>query len=304
MKKTRVDFPLLPEIHRADGALTDGALLLEGGSFRGIYTAGVCDVLMERGIHFRCIAGVSAGALNGLNILTRQVGRFASFCLLHRDDWRYTGIGAIPGNAGLMGFRFLFHDMEKVYPIRDALLSEKNRRFVPVATDCETGQAAYLECDNAEDMMAASRASSSLAFVSRIARLNGKKLLDGGYSVSVPLDWAIKQGYRKRVAILTRETRFRKDAVKPKTLKLLHRFYRRYPSFCEAAENVPNEYAATREKLEQQMQSGETFVIAPQTPVEISSMEKDTDKLYALYVRGRTDGERALPALQAYLERA
>ncbi len=113
MKKTRADFPLLPEIHRADGALTDGALLLEGGSFRGIYTAGVCDVLMERGIHFRCIAGVSAGALNGLNILTRQVGRFASLCLLHRDEWRYTGIGAMPGNAGLMGVRFLFHDMEK-----------------------------------------------------------------------------------------------------------------------------------------------------------------------------------------------
>lgn len=302
MKKTGKEFPLLPAVHRADGGLTDGALLLEGGSFRGIYTAGVCDVLMEQGIHFRCIAGVSAGALNGLNILSRQVGRFASICLLHRDDPRYTGCGAFLENAGLMGFRFLFHHMEKVFPNQDAWFAETERRLVLVATDCETGQPVYLECDNEKDLETASRASSSLALVSRIVKLNGRKLLDGGYSVSVPLDWAIGQGYKKRVAVLTREVSFRKNPVKPKTMKLLRRFYWRYPSFCEATERVPAEYDATRKKLEQQMKSGETFVIAPQTPVDISSMEKDTDKLYELYVRGRTDAEHALPALQAYLE--
>lgn len=43
------------------------ALVLEGGSFRGQFTAGVLDVLMEAGVEIPAVYGVSAGALNGVN---------------------------------------------------------------------------------------------------------------------------------------------------------------------------------------------------------------------------------------------
>ena len=101
------DYPLLPPIRTAKGKLTDCTLLLEGGSFRGIYSAGVCDVLMENGIHPKAVAGVSAGALCGWNMMARQIGRFARICILHRHDSRYSGWKAVTTDGGLVGFRFL-----------------------------------------------------------------------------------------------------------------------------------------------------------------------------------------------------
>ena len=51
------------------------ALVLEGGAMRGMYTAGVLDVFMRNNINFDAIIGVSAGALFGVNYLSKQPGR-------------------------------------------------------------------------------------------------------------------------------------------------------------------------------------------------------------------------------------
>ena len=50
-------------------------LVLEGGALRGIYTAGVVDVLLKKNIHVDAIIGTSAGALFGVNYLSKQKGR-------------------------------------------------------------------------------------------------------------------------------------------------------------------------------------------------------------------------------------
>ena len=42
-------------------------LILEGGAMRGLFSAGVMDVMMENGIRFDGIIGVSAGAAFGVN---------------------------------------------------------------------------------------------------------------------------------------------------------------------------------------------------------------------------------------------
>ncbi len=301
MKPTKQRFPLLPEVHRAEGPLTEGALLLEGGASRGIYTAGVCDVLMEQGIHMQCIAGVSSGSLNGLNILSRQVGRYASISLFHCNDKRHTGWKALLTDRGMVGFRFLMKTVNRYFPYDSSALSDPERRFVAVSTDCRTGEAFYAERSNCSDMLRAVSASSSLAGVSRIVRLDGKKLLDGGYSEGIPLKWAKEQGYRKRIVVLTRERSFRKSPVGKTQLRLLRLFFRRYPAFREAILQVSDRYAALREALCAQEEAGEIFVIAPRGPVTIARLERDDQKLYELYLRGRQDGTEALPALRAYL---
>ena len=51
------------------------ALVLEGGAMRGMYTAGVLDVFEKAGLEFDGIIGVSAGALFGVNYLSKQPGR-------------------------------------------------------------------------------------------------------------------------------------------------------------------------------------------------------------------------------------
>lgn len=301
MKQDRNAFPLLPPVHQVEKVLTEGALVLEGGAFRGIYTAGVCDVLMEEGIHMQCVAGVSAGALNGMNIISRQVGRYASISLLHRTDSRYTGALAWLTDRGAVGFRFLMHTVKKYLPYDDDALNDPSRRFVAVCTDVESGQTFYAERTNCSDIERAVTAASSLSFVSRIVHLDGKKLLDGGHSVSVPLDFATEQGYRKRVVVLTREREFRKPPTSDSQKRFLKLCYGRYPAFCEAAADVPRRYGELRERICKLEDEGEIFVIAPHEPITVTRMEKDTNKLYELYVRGRRDATQALPALRAYL---
>ncbi len=50
-------------------------LVLEGGSLRGLFSAGVMDVMMEHGVSFDGVVGVSAGAAFGCNYKSRQAGR-------------------------------------------------------------------------------------------------------------------------------------------------------------------------------------------------------------------------------------
>lgn len=299
MSAAQRDYPRLPQIFTAEGALTDGALLLEGGSFRGIYSAGACDVLMENGIHMKAVAGVSAGVLCGLNVASRQVGRFARICILHRHDSRYTGWKAWLSDGGAVGFRFILHDAAKLIPFDAEKLKE--RRFVAVATDLTTGKPFYAEYGKTEPFEQAVRASASLAFASRIVDMNGVPMLDGGYSESIPLDWAEKQGYRKRIVVLTQPLDTRKTPVREKKKRMFDAFYRKYPAFLQAVEDVPAKYNALRETLAAQAANGETFVIAPKNEIPLGKMEKDTNKLYLYYLHGRRDAEKALPALKAYL---
>ncbi len=295
------DYPLLPPIQTAKGKLTDCALLLEGGSFRGIYSAGVCDVLMENGIHPKAIAGVSAGALCGWNMLARQIGRFARICILHRHDSRYSGWRSMAADGGLVGFRFLLDTVEKLYPCPKGLREDPERRFVAVSTDCKTGEPFYGEYGRHYPFNKAIQASASLAFTSRVVRMNGRALLDGGYSVGVPLEWAEKEGYQKKIVLLTRPVTARKAPVSKQKMASFHAAYPGYPAFCAAVESVPEGYNRLREELERLHSAEEAFVIAPEEEIPLSKMEGNTDKLYLYYLHGRRDALRLLPALKEYL---
>lgn len=295
------DFPLLPRVHVANGPLTEGALVLEGGAARGIYTAGVCDVLMEQGIHMQCVAGVSAGALNGWNVIGRQVGRYASIALLHCRDVRHTGWKAILTDGGYVGFDFIFGDINDEFPFRASAIDDPARRFVAVSTDLKTGKPFYGERSNCSSLRRATIASASYLGISRVVELDGRKLLDGCHSAIVPFDWAVEQGYRKQIVVLTREREYRKKPLSKENLRLVHTLFGKYPAFCASVEQSQERYGALRERICAAEEAGEIFVIAPREPVNVKRVERDEKKLYRLYLRGRLDAKAALPALRAYL---
>lgn len=295
-------YPLLPAIRTAEGDLTECALLLEGGSLRSIYSAGVCDVLMEHGIHPGVIAGVSAGSLCGWNMMARQIGRFAHIGIFHRHDSRYAGLQAIASDGGLVGFRFLLETVEELYPCPTGMREEPGRRFIAVATDCKSGEPFYAERGVFTPFEKALQASSSLAFSSRMVHEQGKALMDGGYSVSVPLEWAQKEGIEKKVVILTRPVTARKSPVSDAKRRAFAAAYSRYPGFLDAVNAVPENYNRLREEIQRQRDAGELFLIAPAEDLPMEKMEGNTDKLYLCYLLGRRDALQALPRLKEYLK--
>ena len=280
------------------------ALLLEGGSLRGLYTAGALDALMEADLYFPAVAGVSAGSLNGVNYVAHQPGRAASINLRYRHDPRYFGPKAALNGGSLFGLRFMLYDLPKEIPFDAGTFYHGGQRMIAVATSVRTGKPAYFEKGRTSfDFLEACRASASLPLVSVPVRLDGEPYLDGGCSCPIPQHWAQTEGFEKIVIITTRQKGFRKTMPSQRMINLYDDFYGRRTLFYATLLTQEVRYNALMEEIDALEAAGKIFVLRPADPVEIGRFEKDTDKLLALYNRGRREMRDHLDDLLDYLER-
>ena len=279
-------------------------LLLEGGSLRGLFTAGVLDTFMENDVYFPAVAGVSAGALNALNYISHQPGRSASINLRYRHDGRYFGPKAALRGGSLFGLNFMLHDVKKEVPYDEDTYAHGGMRMIAVATNAETGKAAYFEKGKTDfDFNEAVRASASLPLASAPVMLDGQPYLDGGCACPIALNWALKQGFEKIVVVTTREKGFRKKQPGQRMVDLYDDFYGDKPLFLATMLTQEMRYNALMDQLDELEESGRVFCVRPQEPITIGRFEGDTEKLLALYNRGHREGREALAGMQAYLEK-
>ena len=260
-------------------------LVLEGGGLRGVFTCGVLDCFMDHGIRFPFTVGVSAGACNGLSYMSGQRGRAKSSNIDLMEKHHYVGFKYLLTQGCIMDFKLLFEDFpEKIIPYNyDAYFSNPDR-FVMVTTNCLTGKAEYFEeKTSAERVMSIVRASSSLPYVTKITYVDGMPMLDGGIADSIPVEYAMSQGYEKLVVVLTRNYGYRK---KERSMPLAKTFYKKYPELQKALSLRNSVYNKTMDLIERLEQEGRISVIRPMKPIEVGRMEKDTAKLSALYQEG------------------
>lgn len=278
------------------GRVEDTALVLEGGGLRGVFTCGVLDCFMDHGIRFPFTVGVSAGACNGLSYMSGQRGRAKASNIDMMDKYHYVGFRYLLTQGCIMDFKLLFEDFpERIIPYDYRTYFSNPDRFVMVTTNCLTGQAEYLEEKlSSERVMAIVRASSSLPFVSPVTYVDGVPMLDGGIADSIPVGYAASQGYERQAVILTRNRGYRK---KDSTMPVSKVFYRKYPMLQKALAERNAVYNRTMELIEKMEDEGRIIVIRPERPVEVGRMEKDTDKLRALYQEGYDIAERFINRL-------
>lgn len=278
------------------------ALLLEGGSLRGLYTSGALDILMENGLYFPAVAGVSAGALNAVNYVARQPGRAASINLRYRHDPRYFGPRAAFNGGSLFGLNFMLRDLPQEVPFDSDTFYHGGQRMIAVATCVQTGKPAYFEKGKTDfDFLDAVRASASLPLVSVPVHLGRFTYLDGGCSCPIPLHWAQAEGFAKTVIITTRQKGFRKTLPGQRMVNLYDDFYGDRPLFLEAMLTQEVRYNALMDEIDALEEAGRIFVLRPVDPVDIGRFEKSTEKLLDLYNRGRREMRDRLPDLVQYL---
>lgn len=278
------------------------ALLLEGGSLRGLYTSGALDILMENGLYFPAVAGVSAGALNAVNYVARQPGRAASINLRYRHDPRYFGPRAAFNGGSLFGLNFMLRDLPQEVPFDNDTFYHGGQRMIAVATCVQTGKPAYFEKGKTDfDFLDAVRASASLPLVSVPVHLGRFSYLDGGCSCPIPLHWAQAEGFAKTVIITTRQKGFRKTLPGQRMVNLYDDFYGDRPLFLEAMLTQEVRYNALMDEIDALEEAGKIFVLRPVDPVDIGRFEKSTEKLLDLYNRGRREMRDRLPDLVQYL---
>ena len=260
-------------------------LILEGGGMRGVFTCGVLDCFMDKGIRFPYTIGVSAGACNGLSYISNQRGRakFSNIDLL--EKYNYIGIKYLLKKGNIMDFDLLFHTFpNEIIPYDYEKLANCKEHYEMVTTSCRTGKACYYEeKKDANRVIDIVKASSSLRFVCPITYVDGEPMLDGGIADSIPILRARELGYDNNVVVLTRNKGYRKSE---KEIKLASLFYKEYPAMQEAIRQRNKIYNEQISMIEELENAGEIVVIRPQKPIEVGRMERNTKKLLALYEEG------------------
>ncbi len=278
------------------------ALALEGGSLRCLFSAGVTDLMLEEGIGYDGVFGVSAGAFTGVNFVSGQKGRTARINLEYVNDPRYMGMRSLIRHRSIFNFDFLFGEIsDTLVPLDREAFIQSPCQFTAVAANCRSGQAEYFEKSTAGDIYAAIRASASLPLLSPIVQVEGQPYLDGGLAVSVPYGKPLEEGYGKVVVVTTREHGYRKEPVSRPAARVYAQVYRKYPELVRAILNVPRHYNAEMDEIDRLEAQGKIFVIRPPEPVTVTRTEKDTAKLQALYDTGVEACRKAMPALREYL---
>ena len=274
------------------------AFVLEGGAMRGLYSAGVLDTFAKNNIQTDAIYGVSAGALFGINFKSRQIGRAIRYNLKYAHEKNYMGLYSLVTTGNIMNKDFCFNKL--VYELDRfdfETFDNSPIDFYAVATNLETGKAEYLKIDNAKQDLEALRASGSMPFVSRIVEFNGLKCLDGAISDPIPVQKVIEEGYEKVVVVLTRPKNYRKH----KECLPYKLFYSKYPNFIKTAAKQYEVYNKTLDLIEKYENEGRITVFRPSQDLKIARVEKDLDKLNAIYNLGVADCTLNLERVKNYL---
>lgn len=277
-------------------------LVLEGGGMKGIYTAGVLDFFMDKEILFSNCYGVSAGACHLCNYLSGQRGRSYRISVNYLDMKQYCGAWSLftTGDLFHVGMSYdLIPNYLDPYDY-DAFAAYEGKAFA-VATDIRTGKPAYLPLKDLRKDLVAVRASSSLPLVSRNVEIDGHVYLDGGISDSIPLQRSLRDGNKKNVVIMTKEEGFVRQPAGAE-LALVKARYVRYPKVYELIRERHLFYNATVEYIEEKRREGEVFVIRPKVKSEVGRIEKDKEKMKALYEEGYRDAQACYSELLAFIK--
>ena len=275
-------------------------LVLEGGAMRGMYTAGVLDVLMENNVRVDGIVGVSAGALFGVNYPSRQIGRVIRYNKRFSPDKNYIGLWPLLKEGNIVSTQFAYNEVpRKLDAFDDEAFRASGIPFYAVGPNLQTGEGEYLLLESVFEQMDILRASGSMPFVSRPVLWQGKRYLDGAIADSIPYRWMAEQGYEKRIVVLTRQEGYRKRSMNQGLCKIM---YRKWPKFVQKLLTRHSAYNAALDELQQWRSEGKAFVLRPSQEIKIRRVEKDPEKLQAVYDLGRKDARAQLAQLQDYLQ--
>ena len=282
--------------------MNKSALVLEGGGMRGAYTAGVLDYLMEKGVGFDSIYGVSAGALTGANFKAGQVGRGLRTFAAYLHDERYAGPQHLLKTGDWFNIDFSYNKIpNELDPADYDTFNASPVNFYSVVSNVETGKAEYIRITDLKQQMDLVRASATLPLLSNIVEIDSKKYLDGGSCDSIPLKKSMADGHSKNLVVLTQHRGFTK---KPSANRYACRLmYKKYPNYVKAMDNRHNMYNRQLKLVYEMEKQGKAFVIQPAAKVEVSRLEKNPARLVELYHQGKMDAASCYQRLVEYLNK-
>lgn len=283
-------------------ATTGVALVLEGGGFRGVYTAGVLDAMMQQQLFFDYVIGVSAGAAYSVSYVSRQYQRNLEVNRFVKDK-RYCSLGNYLRLGTYFDWDFVYHTIPtQIIPFDYEAYNQSTSHLHVVVTNITTGKPEYkeLKTNNPIAFRDWLTATSSLPFIARPKIIDNQAYMDGGLSDSIPVNRALADGNKRAVVVLTRPKGYRKKTVKNDWM--VRMVYRHYPHLVERIKARAHEYNRTLDQLDQLEQEGKVFIIRPAQSATVSRLENNPDILRKSYDNALQQMEAVLPTLQDWLQ--
>ena len=278
-------------------------LVLEGGGMRGLFTAGILDVLMENNVTFDGVVGVSAGATFGCNFISHQIGRTLRYNMSQRKNPKYMGIRSLIKTGDYVGGEYAYHVLPTKLDVFDFEAFEKNpTEFHVVTTNVRTGEAIYHRIDKVDYTgMEWIRASASMPIISRPVAIGDYEMLDGGIADSIPLRYFESEGFKRNIVILTQPKGFKKKLTK--LMPVFKATMRKYPAIIEGMSKRHLMYNSELEYISQQQEAGKCLVICPSDTLPIGRTEQTPKKMQFVYDMGRKAGEENLETIKHFIEK-
>ena len=217
-------------------------------------------------------------------------------------DSRYSGIKSLLTSGDYFNAKFGYHVVPYEYDVFDIAAFERNPlEFTIVCTDVETGQAMYHDMKHVDyDELEWLRASASMPLASKVVEIQGHKLLDGGVSDSIPLEYFEHHGYERNVVILTQPLGYQKEHNR--LMPLMRLSLRKYPNMIKALEERHIMYNRQLEYVAQAEREGRCLVIRPDERIPIGHISHNAERMRHVYETGRSVGERYIEKIKRFYE--
>lgn len=274
-------------------------LILEGGTFRPIFSSGIMDALLAHDIMFDYVIGVSAGITNGFSYLSRQTGRNLDVLCQYRNDKRYLSARNYVKQGSVFGIDFVFDTIpNELLPFDWDTFHAYNGKVLIGVTNAHTGKCEYLDGHTLDSKCTMLRATCAIPLYFPPVQIGGKTYYDGGISDSIPIRKALADGNEKNLIILTQPAGYRKKTTHSNRAAATV-LRREYPKMAETILKRPKIYNETVCFCEQlaKHRPQSTVLLRPENPIH--SFERDIQKLTAAYQEGYQLAENRMEEIKA-----
>ena len=286
----------------------DVALVFESGGMRGAYTAGLVRVMLEAGLSFPWVGGISAGCTNTCNFVSRDTWRTREAYLGLTTDPKAGGWGSFVAGKGYFNSEHIYlhtsaPDESIPFDWETFVASPATVRLG--AFRCDTGEEVYWGLEDMPtmgDLLVRARASSSMPVLMPMVEVDGAPYVDGavGPTGGFAIDAARADGYDKLLVVMTRPEGYRKPPMRRLEIEVLQRLYSRYPALIKAVIDRPENYNRTVDELEELSSQGRVYLFRPER-MPITNGELRYDRIVTAFEAGLAQARRELPAIEAFL---
>lgn len=279
-------------------------IVFEGGAFRAVFSSGVMDALLDHNIMPDYILGVSAGAANAASYAAKQRGRNMVIMDKYSNDKRYMGVRNYfkLHNRSFYGIDFAYNEIpNKLVPIDFEEFKRYQGEFKVTVTNVLTGKPEYPILTVDDKKFTVLQATCALPLLFPFIYLNGIPYLDGGLSDSIPYEKAFEDGCDRVVVVLTRQLGYRKTTSK--TTKRIAKLFWKYPELAKALLTRAERYNASLDRLKELEDEGKIIVIRPTSTDGFSRMERDQEKIHALYQDGIDKTNEKIEEIKEYFKK-